>query len=120
MNFKGKRYVSSESVTEGHPDKVCDQISDAVLDEIMKKDPAGRVACETFITRGMVVVGGEITTKTYVDVDTLARQVIKDIGYTHSKVRLQLRDLRRHQRDRPPVPPTSPRAWTPAAPATRA
>ena len=85
MNFKGKRYVSSESVTEGHPDKVCDQISDAVLDEIMKKDPAGRVACETFITRGMVVVGGEITTKTYVDVDTLVRQVVKDIGYTHSK-----------------------------------
>ena len=85
MNFKGKRFVSSESVTEGHPDKVCDQISDAVLDEIMKKDPAGRVACETFITRGMVVVGGEITTKTYVDVDALARQVIKDIGYTHSK-----------------------------------
>ncbi|MCX5784459.1 MAG: methionine adenosyltransferase [Elusimicrobia bacterium] len=85
MNFKGKRLVSSESVTEGHPDKVCDQISDAVLDEIMKKDPAGRVACETFITRGLVVVGGEITTKTYVDVDTLARQVIKDIGYTHAK-----------------------------------
>jgi S-adenosylmethionine synthetase len=72
-------------VTEGHPDKVCDQISDAVLDEIMSKDPAGRVACETFITRGMVIVGGEITTKTYVDVDTLARQVIKDIGYTHTK-----------------------------------
>ena len=85
MNFKGKRYVSSESVTEGHPDKVCDQISDAVLDEIMKKDPAGRVACETFITRGMVVVGGEITTKIYVDVDTLVRSVIKDIGYTHTK-----------------------------------
>jgi S-adenosylmethionine synthetase len=85
MNFKGKRYVSSESVTEGHPDKVCDQISDAVLDEIMSKDPAGRVACETFITRGMVVVGGEITTKTYVDVDALARQVIKEIGYTDTK-----------------------------------
>ena len=85
MNFTGKRFVSSESVTEGHPDKVCDQISDAVLDEIMRKDPAGRVACETFITRGMVVVGGEITTKTYVDVDALARQVIKDIGYTHAK-----------------------------------
>jgi len=85
MNFKGTRYVSSESVTEGHPDKVCDQISDAVLDEIMKKDPAGRVACETFITRGMVVVGGEITTKTYIDVDELARKVIKEIGYTHAK-----------------------------------
>ncbi|MBI4802113.1 MAG: methionine adenosyltransferase [Elusimicrobia bacterium] len=85
MNFTGKRFITSESVTEGHPDKVCDQISDAVLDEIMKKDPAGRVACETFITRGMVVVGGEITTRTYVDIDTLARAVIKDIGYTHSK-----------------------------------
>jgi len=85
MDFKGRRLVSSESVTEGHPDKVCDQISDAVLDEILRKDPAGRVACETFITRGLVVVGGEITTKTYVDVDTLARRVIKDIGYTHSK-----------------------------------
>ncbi|MHB0995142.1 MAG: methionine adenosyltransferase [Elusimicrobiales bacterium] len=85
MNFKGKRYVSSESVTEGHPDKVCDQISDAVLDAIMKDDKMGRVACETFITRGMVVVGGEITTKTYVDVDALVRQVVKDIGYTHSK-----------------------------------
>lgn len=85
MNFKGKRLVSSESVTEGHPDKVCDQISDAVLDEVMRKDPAGRVACETLITRGLVVVGGEITTKTYVDVDTLARRVIKDIGYTHAR-----------------------------------
>ncbi len=85
MNYKGKRYVTSESVTEGHPDKVCDQISDAVLDEIMKKDPMGRVACETFITRGMVMVGGEITTKTYVDVDSLVRSVIRDIGYTHSK-----------------------------------
>ena len=85
MNFKGKRFVSSESVTEGHPDKVCDQISDAVLDAILKDDKMGRVACETFITRGMVVVGGEITTKTYVDVDALVRQVVKDIGYTHSK-----------------------------------
>jgi S-adenosylmethionine synthetase len=79
------RLVTSESVTEGHPDKVCDQISDAVLDEIMKKDPTGRVACETFITRGMVVVGGEITTRTFVDIDELVRNVIKDIGYTDNR-----------------------------------
>ena len=85
MNCKGKRFFTSESVTEGHPDKVCDQISDAVLDEILKKDPAGRVACETFISRGMVIVGGEITTKTFVDIDEVARRVIREIGYTHSK-----------------------------------
>ena len=84
MNFTGRRFVSSGRCRRP-PRQGCDQISDAVLDEIMRKDPAGRVACETFITRGMVVVGGEITTKTYVDVDALARQVIKDIGYTHTK-----------------------------------
>jgi len=76
------KFVTSESVTEGHPDKVCDQISDAVLDEIMKKDPAGRVACESFISRGLVIIGGEITTRTFVDVDELARRVIREIGYT--------------------------------------
>jgi S-adenosylmethionine synthetase len=80
-----KYYFTSESVTEGHPDKVCDQISDGVLDAVLKDDPAGRVACESFITRGMVVVGGEITTKTFVDVDALARQVIDEIGYNHPK-----------------------------------
>jgi len=80
--MSAKRLMTSESVTEGHPDKVCDQIADAVLDEILKHDRKGRVACEVFITRGMVVVGGEITTDTYVDIDTLARGVIKDIGYT--------------------------------------
>ena len=85
MNNRGNKFITSESVTEGHPDKVCDQISDAVLDEVMKKDPTGRVACETFITRGMVVVGGEITTKTYVDVDGLARKVVREIGYTDNK-----------------------------------
>ena len=85
MTCDKKRFVTSECVTEGHPDNVCDQISDAVLDEIMKKDPKGRVACETFITRGLVIVGGEITTNTYIDIDTLARKVIKDIGYTHNK-----------------------------------
>lgn len=85
MIRKGRCFVTSESVTEGHPDKVCDQISDAVLDEIIAKDPVGRVACETFITRGLVLVGGEITTKTYVDVDELTRRVIKEIGYTDNK-----------------------------------
>ena len=81
----GRYYFTSESVTEGHPDKVCDQISDGVLDAVMKDDPMGRVACETFVTRGMVIVGGEITTKTFVDVDQLARQVINEIGYNHPK-----------------------------------
>ncbi|MDD5655630.1 MAG: methionine adenosyltransferase [Elusimicrobia bacterium] len=81
----GKYFFTSESVTEGHPDKVCDQISDGVLDAVMKEDPAGRVACETFVTRGMVIVGGEITTKTFVDIDQLARRVINEIGYNHHK-----------------------------------
>ncbi len=69
----------------GHPDKVCDQISDAVLDEVLKQDPKGRVACETFITTGLVIVGGEITTTSYVDVQKLARRVLTEIGYTHHK-----------------------------------
>ncbi len=78
-------HFTSESVTEGHPDKVCDQISDAVLDEVIKQDPKGRVACETFVTVGLLIVGGEITTSGYVDIGNLARSVVKDIGYTHSK-----------------------------------
>ncbi|GAG21203.1 unnamed protein product, partial [marine sediment metagenome] len=76
---------TSESVTEGHPDKVCDQISDAVLDDVIKQDPTGRVACETFITVGLVIVGGEMTTEGYVDINNLTRNVLKDIGYTESK-----------------------------------
>ena len=76
---------TSESVTEGHPDKVCDQISDAVLDDVLRQDPGGRVACETFITVGLVIVGGEITTTEYVDIHTLVRRLIRDIGYTDSK-----------------------------------
>jgi S-adenosylmethionine synthetase len=76
---------TSESVTEGHPDKIADQISDAVLDAIMAEDPMGRVACETFVTTGMIVVGGEITTNTYVDIPKLARGVVSEIGYTRAK-----------------------------------
>jgi len=82
---KNNFFFTSESVTEGHPDKVCDQISDAILDEVLKHDKAGRVACETFITVGLVIVGGEITTKTYVDIPGLVRNLIKDIGYTDAK-----------------------------------
>src|SRR5205814_1619669 len=76
---------TSESVTEGHPDKIADQISDAVLDAIMSQDPTGRVACETLLTTGLVVVAGEITTKTYVDIPRIARDTIKDVGYTRAK-----------------------------------
>jgi len=74
--------LTSESVTEGHPDKLCDQISDAILDAILKNDPYGRVACETAVTTGMVVVLGEITTSCYVDVPQIVRQVVRDVGYT--------------------------------------
>ena len=76
-----KKLFTSESVTEGHPDKMADQISDAILDAILKDDPRGRVACETLLTNGICFVAGEITTKTYVDIPKIARQVIKDIGY---------------------------------------
>jgi len=79
------RLFTSESVTEGHPDKIADQISDSVLDAILTDDPSGRVACETFVTTGMIVVGGEITTNTYVDIPKIARQTVKDIGYTRAK-----------------------------------
>jgi S-adenosylmethionine synthetase len=78
-------HFTSESVTEGHPDKVCDQISDAILDEVIKQDQNGRVACETFISVGLVIVGGEMTTKGYVDIAGLTRNIIKEIGYSHSK-----------------------------------
>lgn len=85
MAMAHKRFFSSESVTEGHPDKVCDQISDAVLDDVLRQDAHGRVACETYVTMGLTIVGGEITTKGYVDVHNLVRNVLKDIGYTHPK-----------------------------------
>jgi S-adenosylmethionine synthetase len=76
---------TSESVTEGHPDKIADQISDAVLDAVFKEDPNGRVACESYVTTGLALIGGEITTSTYVDIPQLVRQTIKDIGYTDAR-----------------------------------
>lgn len=80
-----KWLFTSESVTEGHPDKVCDQISDSILDAILEKDPDARVACETTVTTGMVLVVGEITTKCYVDIPKIARETIEKIGYTRAK-----------------------------------
>ena len=80
-----KYLFTSESVTEGHPDKICDQISDAVLDAILEKDPHGRVACETAVTTGMVMVMGEISTNCYVDIPKIAREVIREIGYDRAK-----------------------------------
>jgi len=82
---KHKYLFTSESVTEGHPDKVCDQVSDSVLDEVLKQDPSGRVACETYVTMGLIIIGGEITTSAYVDIHKLCRNLLKDIGYTHPK-----------------------------------
>ena len=76
---------TSESVTEGHPDKICDQISDAVLDALLEQDPMSRVACETAITTGLVLVMGEITTNAYVDIQKLVRETIDEIGYNRAK-----------------------------------
>ena len=80
-----KRLFTSESVTEGHPDKIADQVSDAILDEILKDDPNARVACETTVTTGMALISGEISTSTYVDIPKVVRETIKDIGYTRAK-----------------------------------
>ena len=80
-----RKLFTSESVTEGHPDKICDQISDAVLDAIYSQDPMARVACETAVTTGLVLVSGEITTSCYVDIPKIVRQTIKDIGYDRAK-----------------------------------
>lgn len=82
--MQNSHLFTSESVSEGHPDKVSDQISDAILDAILAADPAGRVACETMVTTGMVVLAGEISTETYVDMAGIARQTVKEIGYNHS------------------------------------
>ncbi|OAT74167.1 methionine adenosyltransferase [Parageobacillus thermoglucosidasius] len=82
---KKRRLFTSESVTEGHPDKICDQISDAILDAILAKDPNARVACETSVTTGLVLVSGEITTSTYVDIPKIVRDTVREIGYTRAK-----------------------------------
>jgi len=85
MAPNGRHVFTSESVTEGHPDKVADQISDAILDAVLKDDPKGRVACETLVTTGLAFIAGEITTETYVDFPRLVRDTIRDIGYTRAK-----------------------------------
>ena len=85
MSRKGRHLFTSESVTEGHPDKIADQISDSILDAILAQDPVARVACETLVTTGLAIVAGEITTKCYVDFQKVVRETIKDVGYTRAK-----------------------------------
>src|SRR4028118_1777471 len=85
QRLKASHLFTSESVTEGHPDKIADQVSDAILDAALADDPSSRVACETLVTTGLVVVAGEITTSTYVDIPTLVREKISQIGYTRAK-----------------------------------
>jgi S-adenosylmethionine synthetase len=85
MSRKGRYLFTSESVTEGHPDKIADQISDAILDAILAQDPVGRVACETLVTTGLAMIAGEITTSCYVDFPKIVRDTIKDVGYTRAK-----------------------------------
>jgi S-adenosylmethionine synthetase len=84
MSRKGRYLFTSESVTEGHPDKIADQISDSILDAILAQDPAARVACETLVTTGLALIAGEITTRCYVDFQKIVRDTIRDVGYTHS------------------------------------
>src|SRR5712691_9150585 len=85
MSRNGRHLFTSESVTEGHPDKIADQISDSILDAILTQDPLGRVACETLVTTGLVVVAGEITTSATIDVQDVVRQTITEVGYTRGK-----------------------------------
>jgi len=85
MLQNGRHYFTSESVTEGHPDKIADQISDAILDAVLRDDPTGRVACETLVTTGLAFIAGEISTKTYVDFPSVVRHTIREIGYTRAK-----------------------------------
>jgi S-adenosylmethionine synthetase len=86
MSREGKWFFTSEAVTMGHPDKMADQVSDAVLDAIIKDDPNARVACETLVKTGMVLVAGEITTNTYIEVPEVVRQTVKEIGYDSSEI----------------------------------
>ena len=85
MSRKGRHLFTSESVTEGHPDKIADQISDSILDAILAQDPVARVACETLVTTGLAIIAGEITTTCYVDFPKIVRETIKDVGYTRAK-----------------------------------
>src|SRR6476620_2288594 len=85
MSRKGRSLFTSESVTEGHPDKIADQISDSILDAILAQDPVGRVACETLVTTGLAIVAGEITTSCYVDFPSIVRETIREVGYTRGK-----------------------------------
>src|SRR3954471_20997152 len=85
MSRNGRYLFTSESVTEGHPDKIADQISDSILDAILAQDPVGRVACETLVTTGLAIIAGEITTSCYVDFPKIVRDTIKDVGYTRAK-----------------------------------
>ena len=82
---KNKKLFTSESVTEGHPDKISDKISDAILDEMLRQDPMSRVACETFCTTGLVCVMGEVTTKAQVDIQRIVRETVREIGYDRAK-----------------------------------
>ena len=120
MSRNGRHLFTSESVTEGHPDKIADQISDAILDAILAQDPISRVACETLVTTGLAIVAGEITTTRYVDYQDVVRETITDVGYTRGKYGFDAetcavlsvdsqpvarhRDGRRHRRRRRPGP----------------
>ena len=126
--MSARTYVfTSESVTEGHPDKIADQISDSVLDAVLAEDPKGRVACETLVTTGLVVVAGEISTETYVDVPRLVRDKIADIGYTHHELGLDaetcgvITSIQEQSPDiaRASTRPTRPTTWRTSARVTR-
>ena len=118
---KAHRHVfTSESVTEGHPDKVADQISDAVLDAILGSDPGGRVACETLVTTGMAIVAGEITTTTYVHIPEIVRDTIERIGYTDANYGIDGNTCAVLELDRQPVARHRAGRRHAAAPATRA